>query len=108
MQESFAQHIEDPGHLHPCQAHWGAGDHGCPAGQLCVPSSMLAEQLIEAGIEKHPVEARHGADEDNGWCQPCAYGQFCPAGSFLPKNLTHPTEVVSRFACRWAWGLAQD
>lgn len=79
-----------------------APDIGCP----CTPAKAPTAGACSAGficrtVSSVPQPNAHSNDNNTAKCWPCSFGQYCPAGSYLPDDSYSLPEAVKQYTCRY-------
>ena len=75
-------------------------------GCACIPEKDAVEGACAAGYickRLWDTQQRHAqpSQNDTAKCWPCAFGQYCPAGSYLPNESHALLQAVEQYICRW-------
>jgi len=91
-----------PGPGCPCSPEEGAKEGACSAGFIC--TALWSAMLVQ------PAPAPNATAK----CWPCAFGQYCPAGSYLSGQSADLPQAVENHTCRYTginiaeWELSID
>jgi len=79
-----------PGPGCPCSPEEGAKEGACSAGFIC--TALWSAMLVQ------PAPAPNATAK----CWPCAFGQYCPAGSYLSGRSADLPQAVENHTCRYS------
>ncbi len=79
-----------PGPGCPCSPEEGAKEGACSAGFIC--TALWSAMLVQ------PAPAPNTTAK----CWPCAFGQYCPAGSYLSGQSADLPQAVENHTCRYS------
>lgn len=79
-----------------------APDIGCPCTAAKAPTAgACSAGFICRTVPIVPQPHAHSKDNNTAKCWPCSFGQYCPAGSYLPDDSYSLPEAVKQYTCRY-------
>lgn len=78
-----------PGIGCPCIAEASPQSGACAAGFICRKVSSAQQSHAQPN------------NNDTAKCWPCSFGQYCPAGSYLPDDPSSLPQAVEQYTCRY-------
>lgn len=74
---------------------------GCPCtAEESPPSGACSAGFICRKVSSAPQLHAQPSSNDTAKCWPCSFGQYCPAGSYLPDDPYSLPQAVEQYTCK--------